>query len=539
MRTFKSLLLLAALCLNALIPASSRPQTQHSGADHASVANLLGQVHFPTSCTTAAQPSIEKGLALLHSFQYTESQDTFAAAAKADPKCAMARWGMAMARYHQLWDFPQSETLKAGRKDIKQAQRLGAPTERERAYIAAAASFYPENSKLTHADRTKAYSESVAKLHAQFPDDTEASQFYALSLIALGDIEEIDKMANLQKAIAILNPIFAQQPNSPGAAHYLIHATDQPELAPQGLVAARAYAKIAPDSSHAIHMPSHIFIRLGLWQETIDSNISAASSAAHATEMHRGESHYQTHAMDFLNYAYLQSGQEAKARQVAVDSVAVVGASEEEKIDQQSMLLACTAMELHHWKEAANLPIPKVRSLWLDSIYRTRAIGAARIGDISGAQKNIAELKKIVAEREANQRKEGYKVSSEKSYDLLITESWLAYAQGKISQALDQMRAAAVREEAHSKGYFGPPAREMLADMLLEARQPKEALVEYQAALVQTPNRFDSLYGAGLAAKAGGDNAAVREYFSKLLENSSPVADRPELAHVRALLAGQ
>ncbi|HMI53711.1 MAG TPA: hypothetical protein VK525_19510 [Candidatus Saccharimonadales bacterium] len=538
MRTTKPLVLLAGLCLPVLAPVAARPQA-HSGTGHPAPVSQLGQVHFPTSCTPAAQPAVEKGVALLHSFQYTEAELTFADAAKADPRCAMARWGMAMARYHQLWDFPQPDTLKAARSDIEQAQKIGVRTERERGYIAAAAAFFEDNSVLTHADRTKAYSESLAKLHAQAPDDAEASQFYALSLIALGAIEDIEKMDNLARAIAILNPIFAEQPNSPGAAHYLIHATDVPELAAQGLPAARAYAKIAPDSSHAIHMPSHIFVRLGLWQETIDSNIAASASAAHATEMHRGESHYQTHAMDFLNYAYLQRGQEAKARGVAGDSLTVVGASDEEKLDQQAQLLACSLMELHRWSEAAALPIPKIRSLWLDSTYRTRAIGAARTGDLRGAQKNIRELRKIVARRAASERQEGYKVPAGESYDLLITGAWLAFAQGKTAQALDEMRAAAVREEAHSKGYFGPPAREMLADMLFEAKRPREALAEYKAALARTPNRFDSLYGAGLAAEASGELSAAREYFSLLLENCSASADRPELAQARALLAAK
>jgi len=218
MRTSPSFALLARLGLSVLIPASARPDTQHSAGAHAADVHPLGQVHFPTSCDAAAQPMVEKGVALLDSFQYTESGDTFGAAAKADPQCAMAHWGMAMARYHQLWDFPQPDTLKAARHDIEQAQKIGAPTERERGYIAAAAIFFQDNSKLTHAERTKAYSESLAKLQAQSPEDAEARQFYALSLIALGAVEDIEKMANLGKAISLLNPIFAEQPNSPGAA---------------------------------------------------------------------------------------------------------------------------------------------------------------------------------------------------------------------------------------------------------------------------------------------------------------------------------
>jgi len=497
----------------------------------------LGQVYFPSSCQAAAQPTLEKALALMHSFQYTQAEETLSDAAKQDPQCAMAYWGKAMARYHQLWEFPQPGTLKEGLQDIQQAQTLAAPTERERAYIAAAATFYQDDAKLTQEQRTTAYSAAMAKLHALAPQDIEAAELYALSLIALAE-QDVDASANRLKAIAILNPIFAAQPNSPGAAHYLIHASDTPELAPQGLAAARAYARIAPDSSHAIHMPSHIFNRLGLWQETIASNIAAAASAEHATDMHIAEPRYQTHAMDYLDYAYLQSGEEANARAMATAEMSVHGSTDEQRLDHRALLEARNAVELHRWREAAELKIPEgVREQWLDTTYWARAIGAARSGDLTSAKQDVAKLTEIVARREEQSRSEGYKVSVEKATDLREAEAWLAFAQGKSQDAVAELTAAAEREEKEGAESVRMPAREMLADMYAELKKPSEALATYNTALKYSPNRFDSLYGAALAAKATGDATASQTYFAKLSAIAGPTADRPELTEAKTVLA--
>jgi hypothetical protein len=271
---------------------------QVAGASPGAPADQLGKVSFPTTCTADVQPTIEKGVALLHSFQYTESEKTFADAATRDPQCAMAHWGKAMALFHQLWDFPNDKTLKEGRKDIAKAQKLHSTNAREQAFINAAAAFFQKESKMSHADRIKAYSAALEQSHAQAPDDVEFSAFYALSLVSLAE-GEVDTTANLKKAIAILDPLLQLHADHPGVAHYMIHATDRPEFAAQGLDAARRYAAIAPDSAHALHMPSHIFVRLGLWQDSITSNIAANTFAAHAAETHLAEFHYQTPAMDF------------------------------------------------------------------------------------------------------------------------------------------------------------------------------------------------------------------------------------------------
>src|SRR5882724_7359772 len=496
----------------------------------------LGKVNFPTSCTAAMQPTLEKGVALLHSFQYQESEQTFADAATREPKCAMAYWGKAMARYHQLWDFPNDKTLKEGRKDIEKAQKLHPATPREQSFINVAAAFFQKKSKMTHADRTQAYSSALEKVQAQSPGDVEFSSFYALSLVSLAD-EDVDTTANLKKAISILDPLLEQHPDHPGVAHYMIHATDRPEFAAQGLEAARRYAAIAPDSAHAIHMPSHIFVRLGLWQDSITSNIAANASGAHAAEMHTAESHYQTHAMDFLSYSYLQSGQEAKAREVIEHTGHVIGATEEQKADHRAYFAARTALELHRWKEAAALPIPAIRKNWNDTTYWARAIGAARSGDVAGAESDVKELTQLVADRDKRSKKMGYTVSSEKAVDLSEAEAWLAFAKGKSDEALAELRAAADHQDKSSGESVGIPAREMLADMLLELKRPAEAIAEYKTVLKNSPNRFDGLLGAARSAQATGDTGGAQSFYAKLAQMCDAGADRPELAEAKTYLA--
>jgi len=516
----------------ALQPAALR-------ADTLSVAptDQLGSVNFPTSCSAAVQPTIEKGVALLHSFQYKESEQTFADAATREPKCAIAHWGKAMALFYQLWEFPDDKKLREGHKEIERARKLHPTNAREQGLIVAAAIFCRKESKLTHAERIKAYSDSLERFYAQSPGDAEMGAFYALSLVSLSYADEPNMLALQQKAISVLQPLLQQYPDHPGIAHYLIHATDRPELAAQGLEAARRYAAIAPDSAHALHMPSHIFVRLGLWQDSINSNIAANASGAHAAEMHLAEYHYQTHAMDFLGYSYLQSGQEAKARAAIEHANHIVGASEEQKAVHHAGLAASTALELHRWKEAASLPVPAIRKNWQDTTYWARAIGAARSGDVSGAEADLKELTQLVAGREKRARKEGYGVSNEKATDLREAEAWLSFAKGKSDDALAQLRAAADHQDKNGGESVNIPAREMLADMLLELKRPAEALAEYRTALKNSPNRFDGLLGAARSAQATGDAGGAQSFYEKLAEICGPGADRPELAEAKTYLA--
>jgi len=499
----------------------------------------LGKVHFPTGCTAEVQPTIEKGVALLHSFQYKESEQTFSDAATKEPKCAMAHWGKAMALFYQLWEFPSDKKLKEGRKDIEKALKLHSANPREQGFLDAAAAFFLSKSKLTHTERVKAYSDSLERFYAQSPADAEIGAFYALSLVALSYADEPNMLALQKKAISVLQPLLQQYPDHPGIAHYLIHATDRPELAAQGLEAARCYAALAPDSSHALHMPSHIFVRLGLWQDSIASNLAASASAAHAAEMHLAESHYQTHAMDFLSYSYLQSGQEAKAREVIEHTERIVGASAENKANHRSYLAARTALELHRWKEAAALPIASIGKDYRDNGYWARAIGAARSGDVAGAEADVKELTHLVVEREKRARKEGYDPSNEKATDLREAEAWLAFAKGKSDEALQELRAAADHQDKNSGESVTVPAREMLADMLLELKRPAEALAEYKTVLKNSPNRFDGLLGAARSAQASGDTGGAQSFYAKLAEICGPGADRPELAESKSFVARQ
>jgi len=535
MRKQPSFILVVGLFLVLLLPAPTRA----NGSSRALPPDQLGKINFPTSCAAEVQPTIEKAVALLHSFQYKESEQTFSDAATRDPKCAIAHWGKAMGLFYQLWEFPDAKKLKEGRKDIEKALKLHSENPREQGFINAAAAFYQKKSKLTHAERLKAYADTLERFYAQFPGDAEIGSFYALSLVSLSYADEPNMLALEQKAISILQPLLQQHPDHPGVAHYMIHACDRPEFAAQGLEAARRYAAIAPDSAHALHMPSHIFVRLGLWQESITSNIAAVASGAHAAEMHLAESHYQTHAMDFLSYSYLQSGQEAKAREVIEHTDHVVGANDEVKADHRAYLAARTALELHRWKEAADLRVPAIRKNWNDVTFLAHAIGASRSGDVAAAQSAVKELTQLVADREARARKSGYNVSTEKASDLREAEAWLAFAKGKPDEALAELRAAAEHQDKNGGESVGIPAREMLADMLLELKSPAEALAEYKTVLKNSPNRFDGFLGAARAAQASGDAGAAQSFYAKLAQVCPPSADRPELAEIKSYVARQ
>jgi tetratricopeptide (TPR) repeat protein len=530
MRTIINLLLGTLLSLG--LPLSGFFATTNGSPETTS--EQLGHVDFPNSCKAEAQPALLKGLALLHSFQYMASESAFKAATDLDTHCAMAHWGAAMALYHQLWDFPGKRTLKEGLENVETAQKLGAPTPRERGYIAAAAAFYQDDRDLSHVQRTTAYSQALAQLHSGAPEDVEASAFYALSLVALAD-ENVDDTANRKKAMAILEPLFEQHPDNPGVAHYLIHATDKPQLAREGLAAARAYAKIAPDSSHALHMPSHIFTRLGLWQESIASNIAATAAAAHASEMHQSEAHYQTHAMEFLDYAYLQSGQEAKARALSAEEMTVPGSGDGEKADHRATVDARNAIELHRWKEAAELAVPERRNSQ-DTTYWARAIGAARTGDVASAKSDVDKLKEVVAHREGESKATGYDASPEKATDLREAEAWLAYSQGDSQKAIELLQVAADREDAQGLDSTTMPAREMLGDLMLELKKPGDAMEAYKTVLAEAPNRFDALLGAAQASQAAGDTRSARDYYSQLLKIANPAADRPEVKDAKSYL---
>src|SRR6185437_7102743 len=523
-----------ALCCATSLGAVPRPR-HNLRAKQATAAERLGSVNFATSCSPDAQKTFNTALALLHNFQYQEAEQTFTQITQQDPNCAMAYWGKAMSLYHQLWDWPNADTLKEGHDDTMQAQKLRAPTERERMYIVAAGVFFQNNPNLTKSSRIKAYSDWMNRIFTKNPGDVNAGAFYALSLITLQG-EKSDEDANRKQAIDILDKLMAVAPNNPGVLHYLIHAADTPELASQGLVAARRYAKIAPDSSHALHMPSHIFVRRGLWQEAIDSNIAAAAAAAQATQAGKADAGYQFHALDFLNYAYLQSGQAAKAQDVINQLKSVPGASPDELANETAWLTARTALELHDWKSAAAVSAPNGKPGSADSIYFVRAIGAARNGDAAAAQQSLQQMNHP-AITDTAMHSQSYAGDSGKTLEQLEAEAWLDYAQGKSQEAVKALVAAVKKEDADGVDSLTMPAREMLGDMLLEMKKPSEALTEYKRALQDSPNRFDSLYGAAQAAQLAGRTTEAHEYLAKLVKTCAPDADRPELQQARIELA--
>jgi hypothetical protein len=519
-------------------PAWSKPHPDAMPAASPAPAarvDTLGKVNFPTSCAPHVQSQIEEGVALLHSFQYRQAESTFTEVTRQEPRCAMAYWGKAMSLYEQLWAWPDAKEFAEGRKDIDTAEKQKAVTAHERAYLDVARVFYQKKPEWDQDARMKAFSDAWEKVYHQFPDDTEAGAFYGLSLAALAE-EGVDETANRKRAIAVLEPLFRAAPDDPGPAHYLIHSADTPDLAPQALDAARRYASIAPDSAHALHMPAHIFVRLGLWRESIESNLASAKAAAEATRTGRADMHYQVHAMDFLDYSYLQAGDEAAARQVTEDLKNVVGANAQQIADHQADFRARAALELHQWKVAESLPVPDSKPRWQQTTYWVRAIGAARNGDVAEAQKDLAKLQEVVADLADKNKKKGPS-SDEDDVQVQEAQAWIAFEQGKVDDAVKKLRAAADTDDAAEVEAISMPAREMLADMLLEAKRAPEALHEYEVTLRECPNRFDALYGAAHAAETSGHPEDARKYFSSLVASSIPSADRPELQEARTYIA--
>ena len=514
-------LLRAALCIVSLCALA--------GVSAKAAPDQLGTVDFPSSCKAAAKPAILSGVAFMHSFQYMQSEAAFEDAAKADPNCAIALWGEALALYQQLWNNPDAETLAKGRADLAAAQKLKSGTPLERGYIGAAVVYFKDDPKLSYADRTRHYSEAMAKLYAANPNDTDVAAFYALSLVSLAYKDEKNADADRKQALAILLPLLQTHPDHPGVAHYIIHAADTPALAQQGLDAARRYAKIAPDSSHALHMPSHIFVRLGLWQESIDSNLAASAAAAKATEAHQGMPHYQFHAMDYLAYSYAQLGQAAKADQVLADLEKVPGASAAEIGKRQAYLDARNALDLRRYKDAAALPVLDIETYALVPTYWAKSIGAARTGDTAAAKDNLAKLVTALAARDADDKKNGEEVKAGKHTEQLEAEAWVAFAEKRADDAVTAMRAAAERQESEQFEDVIIPAREMLGDLFLELNRPDLAMNEYAATLKFAPGRFDSRFGAAIAANLAGDKGGARDYAVHLQHDCGPEADRPEI----------
>jgi tetratricopeptide (TPR) repeat protein len=535
------------LTVSAAALAAASPEHAH---DHSP---QLGKLSFETTCSPAAQAQFETGLRWLHSFEYQESERSFAKAAEADPACAIAHWGVAMSNYHPLWAAPTPAEREKGVSAIAKAKAAGGKSERERDYVAALETFYRESDRVDHKTRALAYSEAMGQLHKRYPDDREAAVFYALSLVAAGTMDSDPAYAREKRAAAILNEVLAANPDHPGVAHYLIHSFDYPPLAELALPAARRYATIAPDSAHAQHMPSHIFTRLGLWDEAIKSNLAAKAAARkHAAALNMpGVWDQALHAMDYLTYAYLQTGQDAEALKV-LDELKSINRADQPTPTVAYAVTAIPAralLERRRWDEAASFDLPPSLSglpalanhKWaIANVHFVRAVGAARSGKVSQARDEVVKLSAIEQGLKipAGEYDWGKQVAIERQ----IAEAWVAYAGGKKDEAVRLMRAAADLDDATEKHPVTPgailPAREQLGELLVELGRSRQALAEYEASLQRAPRRLVGLYGAAQSAKLAGDAGKASRYYAELagMTDRSDGA-RPEVKSARIVAA--
>ena len=545
MRVMKNLALLLAslIVLPSAAQAAAGPQLGQPAAGE-----KLGTVEFSISCAPPVRAAFVRGVALLHDFWYQEAQRQFELIVKSDPDCSMAHWGVAMSVFHQIWERPDESTLALGWREMQAAQRHPAKTAREREYVTALSRFFRPDKRDFQA-RIEDYAAAMAKLYKDYPRDTDAGAFYALALLAASAPNDTS-LTQERKALAVLNPLFARYPDHPGVVHYIIHACDTPSLAQDGLVAARHYGEIAASAPHAVHMPGHIFSRLGLWQADIDSN-EASVAASHAAEA-RSQSGAmdQFHSDDFLLYAYLQSGQDARARAVLGSAAAALDHFEAmHEMGEHYMtgmfpyyrtkLPIIFDLEMRDWKSAAALePIAGASPETQILTYWARTVAAGHLREAQQARDNLARYDSLM--ERVKQGKRAYIAESTGSRiergEML---AWIAFAQDNRADALKQMRESADLQDKVGQGEVDIPAREMLADILLELGRPQEALIEYQQALTLSPNRFNGLYHAGVAAEAAGDKAQAAGYFAALLkstDNGSQSA-RPELDHVKSAIS--
>lgn len=508
----------------------------------------LGKVHFPTSCSPAAGSQFERAVATLHSFWYEEALKTFTAVTETDPSCAMGFWGVAMSIYYPLWYPPNEPTLKKGWAAVEKARAVvGGSTPRERDYIAAIEAFYKDADQLDHRPRSLAYEKAMERLYVRYPDDREAAVFYALALLATAT--PTDKTyANQLKAAAMLERVFAEQPKHPGVAHYIIHSYDYPPLAGRALPAARAYAKIAPVVPHALHMPAHIFTRLGFWQESIESNrASATAGTDYFRQVGREGVWDQTlHAMDYLVYALLQGAQDREAKRI-VDELSTIRKAEPESLPAAYAIAAIPArfaLERRRWSEAASftgypVTFPWNRYPWGEAITSfARALGTARTGDITGARREVEKLQSL---RDTLVQAKNTYWADQVEVQRRAAVAALARAQGQNQDAVNLLRSAADLEGSMDKHPVTPapivPARELLGELFLELNQPDQALREFEGSLAAEPNRFRSLFGAARAAELSGDTGKAKTFYMTLLALCDRAdTQRPELQQARAFL---
>jgi tetratricopeptide (TPR) repeat protein len=531
-----------------LVAAALLVLPMQPGAQADTGAKIVEEVDFATSCSPAVQHEFKHAVWTLHSFWYPEALKDFTAVTEADPNCAIGYWGIAMSHWYPLWFPPSPAALKAGSEAVEKAMAAPTKTEREKDYINAIAAFYRDNDKLDHRTRAVAYEKAMEQVYLKYPEDREAAVFYGLALDATA-LPTDKAYANQKKAAEILNKVWKEQPNHPGVVHYLIHSDDSAQFAQAGLDAAICYAKIAPDVPHALHMPSHIFTRLGMWQESIDSNAAAEKAALAYIQKALGPGGYDgntVHAMDYLEYAYLQTGQDGPAKAVVDELTGFRQSDAANKTVAYAVasIPARYVLERHDWPAAASLTapesgVPLERFPWAEAMISfARALGDARTGNISGAQTEIAKLQSLKDKLLAS--KDSY-WANQVEVQRLAAAGILAHVQGDDQKAVTLVRAAADLDATMDKDPVTPssvlPARELLADLLLELNQPGAALVEYKEMLRTDPNRFRSILGEARAANQSGDTAAAHDAYQKLVALSKPVGpERPELAEAKAYL---
>lgn len=522
----------------------------HGHDDHSP---QLGTIAFQTSCSPAAQAIFLRGLGWLHSFEYEQAESTFNKAATSDPSCGIAYWGAAMSLYHPLWAPPTPAELVRARTVLGKAESAPPKTQRERDYVAAIGVFFEGSDTVDHKTRVLAYNAAMSALHKRYPADREAAVFYALSQTAAGTLDNDPGFTREKDAAAILETVLKDEPDHPGVAHYLIHSFDYPPLANLAVPAAKRYASIAPASPHAQHMPSHIFTRLGMWPDSISSNLRSAAAARDLLKAKGfvGGSREELHAMDYLAYAYLQTGEDRAAERVLAHLGQML------KVDEPifSVAYAATAiparlaLERRQWKAAAALELPpNVRALaplesfsWGQAhLHFARAVGAARDGNAAAARQEIAKLRGI--EDQLRIPPGGYDWKSQVSISRHIAESWLANADSRSDEAVALMEAAADLDDSKEKHPVTPgailPAREQLGELLLELGQPAKSLAAYEASLKRTPGRLAGLYGAAQAANLAGDTTKARAYYAQVVElTKDGDATRNEIKQARKIMA--
>ncbi len=536
----------AAVALGVLLARTAPAQEEHR---HPAGTESLGTVHFPVSCNPGVQGAFTRAVALLHSFGYEEARNAFAGVAERDPSCGMAQWGIAMTYYHPIWAPPSPGDLASGRGAAEKAAALGAKTDRERGYVAAIGTFYRDTDKADHRARAGAYQAALEDLSRRFPDDHEAKIFYAMMLVATATAGD-PTLAQQRRAGEILNGLLASEPQHPGLVHYLIHSFDYPRLADQALSAARAYAKIAPSSPHALHMPSHIFTRLGLWQESIDSNIaSAATARSQVAKSHPGAASFDAlHAIDYLEYAYLQVDDQDRAKAM-LEEAASAKTFDDDSFAAGYALAAIPArwaLERRDWAAAAALAPPRVELSWQRFPYApaisyfARAIGAARAGKSDESRAALARLDEIHAGLIKTPVPGVYDWTGQVESMRLAAAAWLAMSEGRKEEAVELARTAAALDDRTGKHPVTPgailPARELLADMLLELGRPAEALREYESSLRSAPSRFNGLYGAARAAELSGDKSKARGLYGQLVAGCGARSNRKEVREAREYL---